>query len=172
MKIAKTEKRSLSLHSIERIMAQLSREERTERDHKIKEAEAEAKEAAKEEAEAKDEPTRKRAVEKKKAAKQRAQKERGAPRRKHKATKPPKEEDAPFLLVRTSFFADLGQVNKLIKKMDKTLKPAIEKEQLTPAFCNAAIEECLSAANELRRLSELIEKNRPSGAKRGHLYAV
>ena len=169
MKMAKRDSRPLSLHSVERIMAQLAREERAEREEEAKEADAEAEKAAKEEVEAKDEPARKTARKKKKAAKKRAQKARGAPKRK-KATKPPKEEDAPFLLVRTSFFADLSQVNKIIKRMNETLTGALD--QLTPAFCNAAVEECLSSANDLRRLSDLIEKNRPSGAKRGHLYAV
>lgn len=169
MKIAKRDDKPLSLHSVERIMAQLAREERAEREEEAKEAEAEAEKAEKEEVAAKDEPTRKRASKKKKAAKKRAQKARGAPKRK-KATKPPKEDQAAFLLVRTQFSADLGQIGKLIRKMEKTLKPALD--QLTPAFCNAAIEECLTYANELRKLSDLIEKNRPTGAKRGHLYAV
>jgi len=170
MKIAKREDRSLSLHSVERIMAQLAREERAERDQKAKEAEEEAKQAAKEEAEAKSEPARERAREKKKAAKQRAQRERGAPGRKQRATKPPKEDDAPFLLARVQFAADVKQIAKFIKRMNSTLKPVLD--QLTPSFCNNAVEELLECANDLRRLSDLIEKNRPSGAKRGHLYAV
>jgi hypothetical protein len=168
LRIAKREGYSLSLHSVERMMAQLGREERAQREEEAKEAEAEAKEAEKEEAKAKDEPTRKRAGEKKKAAKKRAKKARSAPKR--QAIKPPKEENANFLMVRTQVMADLGQIGKLIKKINKTLEPALD--QLSPNFCNAAMEECIGWAQELRGLADLIKKNRPSGAKRGHLYAV
>ena len=168
MKIAEMEKKPLSFHSIERIMAQIMRDERAIREQEAAAAEAEATAAEKEESKARDVVTRKKAGERKRSAKKRAQKARGAPRR--RKLKPPKQEEGSFLLVRTSFNSDLGQIGKLIRRMNKTIDGALD--EMTPAFCNAAIEECLSAANELRALSNLIEKNRPSGAKRGHLYAL
>jgi hypothetical protein len=180
VKAGRKEGRKISDKYIEGILRRLRREDRDRRQQEknnaqtlVAEAEAEETQAITRTRHAKTDSERKAAEqqrdearERKEQARDRAKKIKVIPSRKEFPA--PQEDEVSELVAKTRFMADIGDIKRLSRRLEREITPAIP--ELSPAFINAAVEELLEAANGLRALADLLRKGQSN--KRGHLAVV
>ncbi len=180
VRAARKDDRKVTLEYVEHLLRRIRKEVRDER---IKEREVARQELAEAEAEAlKAEKRRDKAAtdeeriiatrhrdqarDRQRKANEKVKNIKVAPSRKELPA--PSEDEMGGLLTKTQFMADLGEIKRIIRRVEKDIESALP--ELSPTFINAAVEECLEAANSLRGLADVLRKNQSN--KRGHLAAV